>query len=420
MKKLRFCMVTTFYPPYNFGGDGLFVQNLSVALAQNGHHVEVIHCADSYRVHAAEPTEQPEEHAGIRVHTLRSPFGILSPLATQLSGQSFFKTAAIARVLASKFDVIHYHNISLIGANVPALGQAIKLYTPHEYWLVCPTHTLFKFNREACERPECTRCSLVHKRPPQFWRKSGLLNSAMEDVDAFLHLSRTSLDLHQQAGFRFPAIHLPGFVRQVKSPETTAGEVNAGDQRPYFLFVGRLEKLKGLQRLIPIFRRRPQERLLIAGEGGMGSELARLADGASNIEFLHQVPAERLVTLYRRSVAVIVPSLVYEVFPLVIIEAFREGTPVLARSIGGPKEVIEESGGGLLFDTDGGIEALMDRLLASPQLRNDLGLRGRMAYEQKWTQDAHLQRYLSIIEEISGQRSGDRGRAAAILAAEEP
>jgi glycosyltransferase involved in cell wall biosynthesis len=420
MKPLRFCMVTTFYPPYNFGGDGLFVQNLSVALAQNGHHVEVIHCADSYRVHAAEPTEQPEEHAGIRVHTLRSPFGILSPLATQLSGRSFFKTAAIATILASKFDVIHYHNISLIGANVPGLGQAIKLYTPHEYWLVCPTHTLFKFNREACERPQCTLCSLAHKRPPQFWRKSGLLNSAMEDVDAFLFLSRTSQELHERAGLRSPAIHLPGFVRRVEAPGATAGEVRAGDQRPYFLFVGRLEKLKGLQSLIPIFRRRPQERLLIAGEGGMGSELTRLAEGASNIEFLNQVSAERLVGLYRQAVAVIVPSITYEVFPLVIIEAFREGTPVLARSIGGPKEVLEESGGGLLFDTDDGLETLMDRLLANPQLRNDLGLRGRQAYQQKWTQDSHLQRYLSIIEEISGRRSAYRGAAAATRAAGEP
>jgi glycosyltransferase involved in cell wall biosynthesis len=68
---------------------------------------------------------------------------------------------------------------------------------------------------------------------------------------------------------------------------------------------GRLEKRKGLQTLIPVFRRNQWARLLIAGDGGMASELARPADGAGNIEFLGQASAERLVTLYRAAVAVI-------------------------------------------------------------------------------------------------------------------
>ena len=47
-KKLRFCMISTFYPPYNFGGDGLYVWLLSNELARRGHSVTVIHCLDSY------------------------------------------------------------------------------------------------------------------------------------------------------------------------------------------------------------------------------------------------------------------------------------------------------------------------------------------------------------------------------------
>ena len=45
-KKLKFCFCTTFYPPYNFGGDGIFVHQLSNELAARGHSVEVIHCID--------------------------------------------------------------------------------------------------------------------------------------------------------------------------------------------------------------------------------------------------------------------------------------------------------------------------------------------------------------------------------------
>ena len=43
---LRIAMVTTFYPPYNFGGDGVYVQRLARALVRRGHHVEVIHDTD--------------------------------------------------------------------------------------------------------------------------------------------------------------------------------------------------------------------------------------------------------------------------------------------------------------------------------------------------------------------------------------
>jgi hypothetical protein len=49
-RPLRFCMITTFYPPYNFGGDGVFVQRLSNELARRNHQVEVIHCIDTYRL----------------------------------------------------------------------------------------------------------------------------------------------------------------------------------------------------------------------------------------------------------------------------------------------------------------------------------------------------------------------------------
>ena len=47
---MRFCMVTTFYPPYHFGGDATFVQARARALVSEGHHVEVVHCEDACRL----------------------------------------------------------------------------------------------------------------------------------------------------------------------------------------------------------------------------------------------------------------------------------------------------------------------------------------------------------------------------------
>jgi hypothetical protein len=49
MAGLRFCSLTTFYPPFNFGGDGIDVQRTARALAARGHHVTVIHDVDAYQ-----------------------------------------------------------------------------------------------------------------------------------------------------------------------------------------------------------------------------------------------------------------------------------------------------------------------------------------------------------------------------------
>ncbi|HEY8723559.1 MAG TPA: hypothetical protein VIL92_06825, partial [Gaiellaceae bacterium] len=63
-RRLRFCLLTTFYPPYNFGGDGIFVQRLAGELVRRGHHVEVVHSVDAYRALArSEPA--PIDDAGL-------------------------------------------------------------------------------------------------------------------------------------------------------------------------------------------------------------------------------------------------------------------------------------------------------------------------------------------------------------------
>jgi glycosyltransferase involved in cell wall biosynthesis len=415
---MRFCMITTFYPPFNFGGDGIFIERLSGELARRGHHVEVIHCEDAYRVLAGRgPSQAPREQPGVAVHRLKSPLGWLSPLATHQTGYPLLKSRRIREVLAAGFDVINYHNVSLVGGpGVLRYGTGIKLYTLHEYWLVCPTHSLFKFNRAPCAKQHCVPCTLSYRRPPQWWRYTPLLRSAVRHVDAFICPDRFTMAKQRELGLDVPVVHMPHFVPLAEGPAARPGPherpapptpLDGLPDAPYFLFVGRLEKLKGLHTVIPLFRRFRKARLLIAGAGTYEPELRRLAEGAEGVRFLGYQTGQALDELYRRAVALIVPSINFEVAPpLVIMEAFRHGTPAIVRQLGSMPEIIEDSGGGLVYATDGDLGAAMDALLNDPAYRDALGQRARDALHARWTPSAYLERYLGLIDRIREEKAG--------------
>ncbi|MEO5824776.1 MAG: glycosyltransferase, partial [Gemmatimonadales bacterium] len=181
MTALRICMVTTFYPPFNLGGDGIAVQRLSRALVQAGHEVTVIHDTDAYNaLRRGPPLEAPPEgdDQGVRVIRLRSRLRALAPLLVQQFGRPVSHRTQLRHLLANGgWDVVHFHNVSLMGA--PAIlaypSNAVTLYTAHEHWLVCPTHVLWRHRREPCDHRECFRCVLRHHRPPQAWRYTGAL-----------------------------------------------------------------------------------------------------------------------------------------------------------------------------------------------------------------------------------------------------
>lgn len=409
---MRFCMVTTFYPPYHFGGDGVFVHQLSNELAARGHQVEVIHCRDAYDLLATQPPPAPfPEHGNVTVHGLESRLGALSALVTHQAGRPLVHRSRLRELLERPFDVIHYHNVSLVGGpGILRYGDAVKLYTLHEYWLVCPTHTLFKFNRKPCLARHCLPCVLAHRRPPQLWRYTNMLEEATKHVDVFIAPSEFSRTKHLEMGLRGTIVEIPYFCSRWEDTALPPGApATPGSAVPYFLFVGRLEKLKGLQTLIPVFRRYDKAQLLVVGVGGYEAELRKMAGPCPNVRFLGFQSGEQLRALYQQAVATIVPSVWYEVFGLVILEAFATGTPVIVSNTGGMPRVVRDSGGGFVFDTEEELVHAMDRLLEEPGLRAALGGRGQEALRQRWCAEVHVRHYLELIDRVAtARRAGCR------------
>jgi glycosyltransferase involved in cell wall biosynthesis len=405
-RPLNFLHLTTFYPPYSFGGDAIYVYRLAHALGDAGHHVDVIHCVDSFRVlHPEAPSVVFAEHPNVKVHPLRSRWGALSPLLTQQSGRPFLKRPSIQRVLDSKpYDVIHFHNISLLGPDVLTLQsnhrQSIKLYTAHEHWLVCPMHVLWKFRERACDQPECLRCTVTAGRPPQLWRYTSLLNRSAGHIDRFTCPSSFGVQMHGERGFSRPMTHLPLFADD-------SDAVGPRPQpHPYFLYVGRLEKFKGVQNLVRAWERVADVDLLIAGTGGEGRQLRTRAGQNPRIKFLGAVSPNEIGCYYRHALACIAPSMTYETFGLTLIESFTHRTPVIVHDMGALPEIVRESDGGIVYRTEDELVEAVSRVASSPDLRDQLGESGYRAFTQRWSRKAHLSSYFDLLAETAKAKFG--------------
>lgn len=410
-------MVTTFFGAHSFGGDAAYVDRLSRALVRRGHEVHVFHCVDAFNaVRGNHPLREYTPPPGLHVHALESKAGALSPIATQITGQPFFKSDALREALeAVDTDVIHFHNISLVGGpGVLKLGRnAVKLMTAHEHWLICPMHLLWKYDKKACDGPECIRCMLAGHRPPQAWRYTGAIDAGLRELDALIFPSRHTLEEHRQRGIGAPMVHLPYFL-----PDDWTNGIEDEDpphtDRPYIAAAGRLVRMKGFQKLIPIMKLLPEVDLRIAGTGPYEPELRAMAANLPNVKFEGLLGGQGLARLFHGARAVVVPSLFPETFGYVVLEAFAVRTPVVVHLGGGAiGETGAQSGGGIGYETDGELLLALRRMVHDDVLRDNLAHRGYAVRTGEWSETAHLDRYFGLIESIqAGRRNPPRPKFA--------
>lgn len=411
MNAPRIAFVTTFYPPYNFGGDGIGIQRLARAFARRDWAVTVVREEDAYLTLAGKEPAPAADEPGIEVVGLRSGLGAVSNLLTHQLGRPVVHARRLRQVLApGAFDVIWFNNVSLAGGpGLLAYGDGIKVYEAHEHWLVCPTHVLWRHNRELCDGRECVRCTLSYRRPPQLWRYTGYLERELRHVDAFVAKSEFSRDKHRAFGFPRQMEVIPYFL---PDEPMAAADGEAPHDRPYFLFVGRLEKIKGVQDILPAFAGYEDADLLIAGAGDYEAELRTQAAGNPRVKFLGRVAPEALARYYRHAISLVVPSLCYETFGIILIEAFRNGTPVIARELGPFPEIVRKAGGGLLYADEAGLRAALGRLQNDPQARQALAAAARHGFETHWSEDAVMAANYRLLNGLALAKGAARLSAA--------
>jgi glycosyltransferase involved in cell wall biosynthesis len=268
---------------------------------------------------------------------------------------------------------------------------------------------LWRHRREVCTGRECVECQLRYRRPPQWWRSTGLLEREIAHVDTFIAMSEFSRAKHREFGFPRDMEVLPYFLPDA-APASEPRSDASPHPRPYFLFVGRLEKIKGLDDVIPLFREYGDADLLVAGDGEYRATVTKLAAGIDRVRLLGRVGLDDLRRYYEHAVALIVPSVCFETFGIILIEAMRQGTPVIARRIGPFPEIVMQSGAGELFSTQAELLRAMQRLQGDHEYRDGLAAAGRRAFAERWSESVVVPQYLDIV-----RRAAERRNARSIL-----
>lgn len=365
---LRFVFVSTFYPPAGFGGDAVQVHELAAGLAGRGHAVRVVHTSSAFRaLGGAGALSGFSATPGVEVVDL--DLGRVELVGTYITGGPLGYRQRLRRAMDGA-DVVHFHNPSLLGAvGGTTLTSALRVYTTQEHWLLCPMHTLFRNGQEVCTRRTCVRCCASYRRPPQPWRRTGLLDRCVDGLDVMLCPSRFTAELHRR---RFPEATIE-IIRPPGPPERSATNQPTGSAdvaptvdgcgrpRPFVLFAGRLQTIKGALWLARELSGQTDLDVVFAGDGDERAELESLAAGFPHLVVLGQRTRAELDGLFRAARAVIVPTLGYETFGNVGREAMAMGTPIIVRRLGPLPELIE-MGGGVSFGDGVELREIVARL----------------------------------------------------------
>jgi glycosyltransferase involved in cell wall biosynthesis len=411
---VRVLKVNTYH--YLRGGDSRLVFKTAQAIEKRNHKVHHFAMQNSSNYKCNDETFFTREINFPQVIAVKSFPNIFKVLTTSLF--SLEAKVKISNLLDYTVpDIIHIHSIRHhITKSILLEFKKRKLpvvWTLHDYKEICPNTTLFN-GTEICERCKgrkfrnlikcrCKRGSLAASLVTYLEAQVNTNRFYDRCVDMFISPSQFLIDKFKEFGYSGDRIcRIPNFINTEEFEPCFSGQ-------PFFLFFGRIERIKGVETLINAFRvtdlSRKGWRLVIAGEG---ESLSRLKDMTSEIEgleveFVGYQSGKKLTQLIQQSGAVVVPSEWYENYPFSVLEAMACGKVVIGADIGGIPEQIHHARTGFLF-TSGDVSDLAKRMLEfmklSPEVRLKMGHQARLKIERQNNEASHVDALLSLYKRL--------------------
>jgi glycogen(starch) synthase len=404
--RMNVCFVSAEYPPGEIGGIGRYTVDLAAGFAEVGHEVHVI-------------TTDPERNRvdfedGVWVHRLHTP----EPDIPELAASPAKFNLARAATVAAELDRIHGHSpIDLVSAPLWASEGCVCTFDrrfPTILALMTSMHTIAGLHESWDEGPQIKALIELERATVQ---RSPYLHALS---DAVLSDARQAFDPDEKV-----AAVIPLGTRDVTA-EYSSGR--NGDGKLRILFVGRLERRKGVDVLLDaaaeLLPTHPDVELVLVGKDTENTEIGqtyrdafrrRFADAewARQVTFAGAVSDEELFQHYADCDVFCAPSR-YESFGLVLTEAMAFGKPVVGSRAGGMQEVVDEGVTGLLAEPGdaASLTEQLRRLIEEPQLRAELGSAAREAFERRFARPVTVARTVASYREIAERAAAERdGRA---------
>lgn len=266
-------------------------------------------------------------------------------------------------IVERKIDVVHVHNtLSLISPSVyyAAFSCGVPVVqTVHNFRLLCPAAT---FVREGSICEECLKKGLmcaVHHGCYRNSRMQTLMSATVLKYHRFLgtysrlyYICLTKfnkeklLELNKKGKEIIPEERVfikPNFVWEPQKEQVS--------KKNQCIYIGRLDKLKGIRTLLEAWKELPEKTLIICGTGPEEEWIKKYLkkNHMTQVNWLGQLPNEEVMHLLAESQALILPTQWYEGQPMVILESYAVGTPVLVSDLGNAGDMIIPGKTGLRF-----------------------------------------------------------------------
>lgn len=363
------------------------------------------------------PKNDPSPWSDFFVSELKTESGtgrgfaaIKQTLTAAWSFEAYRKMKAMIRVF--KPDIVHVHNIYTHLS--PSILKACKdegvpvVMTVHDYGLVSANHALWNndapmdLNRLGLLATAKTRYikgsflgTLVLDVIQKFHNQTGMYERF---INRFLVSTKFVSRVLVNAGYSIEKIFVDGLMTEKATTPNAKRE-------DFILFVGALEKYKGVQTLIQAMKSFPKTRLKIAGSGSCEQEFKEMAKDMPQIEFLGFVHGDALSALMATARVAVVPSIWYEPYGLVAVESMKFGTPVVVSDRGGLPELVEDGVSGRVFKA-GNVRDLVETLnefIHSPAYARKMGEAAKNRAFQIADPKKHVERvlehYLAVIDQ---------------------
>ena len=308
----------------------------------------------------------------------------------------------------TKPDVLHVHNyLPLISPAVFFAAEAEgipAIQTLHNYRMLCLNGLLMR------EEEICELCVTKALKWP------GVANKCYRDSYSGSSIIAAMLSIHGMIGTwqrkvtRFIALTefqreklvaagLPDAKITVKpnfSPDPGYDD-SASEPRAGGLFIGRLSHEKGVDVLLDAAGKCDVP-IDLAGSGPKLDEVKQSAP--SNLHVHGFVEDSDLARMKEKALFIVLPSIVYEGFPMVIAEAFAMGLPVIASRHGGMREIVEDGETGLHF-SPGDSDDLASKIRwasENPDKMQAMGRKARQTYETEFSPEQNVKRLVEIYQ----------------------